>query len=401
MPMNSEVDIESEMQEVAKEAVDLDGPFVPGIQRTNIEDVSEFGDFEYYAWERYYNQSKSPSTINTFFNSVSSLGRFLHQSDKINCDPEDIGKKGTKRFKRWLTGEVENDTASEYISALDNMAQFYLSDGYYPGNPFNGLSDTIETSSTRSKSSSFQTNERIVVDDSRLREAIRSTHGAQTIVLLALLVKTGVRVSEACNLDWEDVNIDHPLADDLLPEPRFELSDNPDTIYIDCDKTEETYDTSSGGNKRKVDTRIPIDNELKRLLLWHALVRERRFDDENPVFITNDNPDNKSSDRLGAATAWSRVTKVAKEYGWHESGRSELKNVTPHWFRAKFTSYMSTELEAAAKSPESDFDADPKDVVKGLRGDVGDDVIERYRLRERDLQDVIRARQFKIGLEGL
>jgi len=401
MPMNSEVDIESEMQGAAEEAVDLDGPFVPGIQRTNIEDVSEFGDFEYYAWERYYNQGKSSSTINIFFSSVSSLENFLQESDKINCDPEDIGKKGAKRFKRWLIGEVENDTASTYISKLDNMAQFYLSEGYYPGNPFNGLSDTIETSSTRSKSSSFQTNERIVVDDSRLREAIRSTHGAQTIVLLALLVKTGVRVSEACNLDWEDVNIDHPLADDLLPEPRFELSDDPDTIYIDCDKTEETYDANSGGNKRKVDTRIPIDDELKRLLLWHALVRERRFDGENPVFMSHNNSDNKSSDRLCAKTAWRRVVAVAKEYGWYESGRSELENVTPHWFRAKFTSYMSTQLEALKDSSEVDFDAEPIDVVKGLRGDVGDDVVERYRLRERDLQDVIRARQFKIGLEGL
>jgi len=96
-----------------------------------------------------------------------------------------------------------------------------------------------------------------------------------------------------------------------------------------------------------------------------------------------------------------RVVEVAKEYGWYESGRNELENVTPHWFRAKFSSHMSTQLEAASNSPESDFDADPKDVVKGLRGDVGDDVIERYRLRERDLQEVIRARQFKIGLEGL
>jgi integrase len=399
--MNSEVDIESEMQVVAKEAVDLDGQFVPGIERTNIEDVSEFGDFEYYAWERYYNQGKSPTTISDFFSAVSSLERFLQQSNKFNCDPDDIGKRGAKGFKRWLIGEVEDDTAGSYISKLDNMAQFYLSDGYYAGNPFNGLSDTIETSSTRSKSSSFQTNERISVDDSRLREAIRSTHGSQKIVLLALLVKTGVRISEACNLDWEDVNIDHPLADDLLPEPRFELSDYPDTIYIDCDKTEETHGTRSSGNKRKVDTRIPIDDELKRLLLWHALVRERRFDGENPVFMSNNCPMNESSDRLGTATAWKRVVAVAKEYGWHESGRSELKNVTPHWFRAKFTSYMSTQLEAAANSPESDFDAEPRDVVKGLRGDVGDDVIEGYRLRERDFQEVIRARQFKIGLEGL
>jgi len=401
MPMNSEVDIESEMQEVAEEAVDLDGPFVPGIERTNIEDVSEFGDFEYYAWEQYYNYGKAPGTIRQFFNAFSNLEEFLQKSDKINCDPEDIGKRGTKEFKRWLIDEVKNSTAKSYISTLDNMAQFYLSDGYYLGNPFNRLSDTIETNSTRSKSSSFQTNERILVDDSRLREAIRSTHGSQTIVLLAMLVKTGVRISEACNLDWEDVNIDHPLADDLLPEPRFEISDGPDIIYIDRDKTEETYDVGSSGNKRKVDTRIPIDNELKRLLLWHALVRERRFDGEKPVFMINDRPRNNSSDRLSTSTAWRKVVKISKEYGWHESGRSELENVTPHWFRAKFTSYMSTQLEAAANSPESDFDGDPKDVVKGLRGDVGGDVIERYRLREKDLQEMIRARQFKIGLEGL
>jgi len=399
MPMTSDVDIESEMQEVAKEAVDLDEPFVPGIKRTNIEDVSEFGDFEYYAWERYRNHGKSKSTIKNFFCAVSSLERFLQESNKTNCDPENIGSKDAKRFKLWLVGEI--DSASKYISELDKMAQFYLSKGYYPGNPFNGLSDTIETNSTRSKSSSFQANERITVDDSRLREAIRSTHGSQKIVLLALLIKTGVRISEAYNLDWEDINIDHPLADDILPEPRFELSDYPDNIYVDCNKTEETYRTDSGGNKRKVDTRIPIDDELKRLLLWHALVRERRLDGENPVFMTNDNPKNDSSDRLSCRTGWKRVIEVAREYGWHESGRSELENVTPHWFRAKFTTHMSTELEAASKSPESDFDADPKDVVKGLRGDVGGDVIEGYRLRERDYQQMIRDRQFKIGLEGL
>lgn len=401
MPMNSEVDVESEMQDVAREAVNLDGPFVPGIKRTDIEDVSEFSDFEYYAWERYYNHGKAPSTIKNYFCAVSKLEKFLKNSDKINCDPEDIGKRGAKEFKRWLAGEVGKDTTSKYISELDKMAQFYLSDGYYPGNPFNGLTDTIETNSTRSKSSSFQTNERISVDDSRLRKAIRSTHGSQKIVLLAMLIKTGVRISEACNLDWEDVNINHSLADDLLPEPRFELSDYPDTIYIDCSKTEETYDTGSYGNKRKVDTRIPIDDELKRLLLWHALVRERRFDGENPVFMSHTYAKKKPFERLGTMTAWARVTKVAKEYGWHESGRNELENVTPHWFRAKFSSHMSTQLEAASNSPESDFDADPMDVVKGLRGDVGDDVIEGYRLRERDFQEVIRARQFKIGLEGV
>jgi integrase len=280
------------------------------------------------------------------------------------------------------------------------MAQFYMSKEYYPGNPFNNLADGIDTSDISNASSSFQDNERITVDDSRLQEAIQMAHGSQLIVLLAVLVKTGIRVSEACNLDWEDINLEHSLADDLLPSPRTELSDMPDHIYIDPTKTEDTYDSNTEGNKRKVGTEIPIDGELKRLLLWHALVRERRFEEHNPVFMVNDSPDNKSSERLGMRTAWSRVTNWANEYDddWHDPDRDEKENITPHWFRAKFSSYMIRRLEAV---DDDDFNAEPKDIVKGQRGDVGQDVLEDYRLRPHYYSSIIRPRQFKIGLEGV
>jgi len=401
MPMSSEVDVEAEMHEKAQEAVEMNEPFVPSIGHTDIDDTNKFSDFEYYAWEEYYTQHKGRASIRQFYNAVSKLEEFIEQSDRVNCSPEDIGKREAKRFARWITTNVDNRTASVYINQLDNMAQFYVSDGYYPGNPFDGLTATIDTEINKNRSRSYQDNERITVEDSRLREAIRSTHGTQKIVLLALLVKTGIRISEACNLDWEDITIEHDLADDLLPEPRFELSDYSDVIYIDSTKTEETYDSDTEGNKRKVDSRIPIDAELKRLLLWHGMTRERRFDDQNPVFMIHNQPNNKSSARLSTSTAWKRVVQLAKEYGWHETGRSELRNVTPHWFRAKFGSYMETRLEAANKSPESDFSAKPRDVIKGIRGDVSDDVAEGYRLREDDHIKHIRPRQFKIGLEGV
>jgi len=397
--MSSDVNIEEEMEKAAQEVVNINGPFIPGIERTDIENINDFGDFEYYAWDRYYNKNKNRKTIEKFISSVSNLEHFVEQSDSIDCDADDITSREAKKFKRWLTNQVENYTAKRYINQLDNMCQFYLADGYYPGNPFDGLADTIET--TTNKSSSFQSNERITVDDSRLREAVRSTHGSQKIVVLAILLKTGIRVSEACNLDWEDINLNHEMADELLPDSRYELSEYPDSIYIDSDKDEETYKSDTRGNKRKVDTRIPIDSELKRLLLWHALTRERRFDGENPVLMVNNKPNGKPSDRLGAVNAWMKVTDLAKEYDWWEAGRSELENVTPHWFRAKFSSHMSIQLEAAAESPENDFDAKPIDIVKGLRGDKGEDVIEGYRFREEDFFEYIRPRQFKIGLEGV
>lgn len=399
MPMSSDTDIEEKMIEAAQDAVASEGPFVPGISRTDITDTDDFGDFEYYAWERYYKKNKSASSVRGFFNAVANLERFVCKSDKIDCSVDNISDREAEMFTRWLTDEVKASTASEYINELDNMCQFYRSDGYYPGNPFKDLADTIDTDSQDRSSQSYQSNKRITVDDSRLREAIRSTHGSNKIVLLAILIKTGVRISEAVNLDWRDVNIDHDLLNDLIPEPRFELSDHPDTIYIDASKTEETNQINGiRGNKRKVDTYIPIDSELKRLLIWHALTRERRFDDDDPVFMTGDFG---GPARLGKHTAWDRIQRWAQEYGWWESDRNEKRNITPHWFRAKFSSYMSRRLEAAAKSPESDFDAEPEDIVKGLRGDVGEDVIETYRLREQDYDEYVRSRQFKIGLEGM
>jgi integrase len=394
--MSSDTSIEEKMAEAAEEAVASDGSFIPGVSRTDITDTDDFGDFEYWAWEQYYNRGKTAGTVSLFFTAVSSLERFVDESNKIHCSADNITDRETPMFKRWLLGQIEPYTASQYINHLDNMCQHFVANDYYPGNPFEGLAETIDSKSRQS--SSFQTNERTDVDDSRLREAIRSTHGSSKIVLLAMLIKTGIRISEAINLDWEDIHIDHDISDDLIPAPRFELSDDPDTIYIDADKTGEDNPTDSAGNKRKVNSVIPIDGELKRLLIWHALTRERRFDDENPVFMSGNNA---GSDRLEVQTAWRRIMRLAKEYGWWESGRSELRNVTPHWFRAKFVTYMSNRLEDAEDSDKSDFNGDSGDIVKGLRGDVAPDIVETYRLRDGNQYEHVRSHQFKIGLEGM
>lgn len=396
MPMSSDTDIKNQIQETAEDAVAKDGQFVPGVESTNIDSTDEFGDVEYYMWNQYYTKNKSISSIRNIQSSIIKLEEFIQQSNKVDCDIDDMDDSAAKRYKWWLMneGEVEDSTAVDYISHLDNMAQFYRSTGYYPGNPFQGLTDGMDKNDG-DNSYSYQTNDRISVDNSELRKAIRSTHGSQRIVLLSMLVKTGIRISEACNLDWKDINLNHPLADDILPDPRFELSDDPDTIYIDSDKTDTTTDVDTYGNKRKVDSWIAIDDELKRLLLWHALVREKRYDGNHPVFMVHNSPKHKSSERLGTNTAWLRVKRVAERYGWHGSS-SEKQNVTPHWFRSKGSSYLKNRLEA-----DDDIDVNPKAVVKGIRGDKGDDVIEVYMLREESFKSLVRSKMFKIGLEGM
>jgi len=59
------------------------------------------------------------------------------------------------------------------------------------------------------------------------------------------------------------------------------------------------------------------------------------------------------------------VTDHARAAGWYESGGSAADNVTPHYFRHFFTTHLR------------DRTGD-RGVVKYLRGDVADDIIDTY-----------------------
>jgi integrase len=59
------------------------------------------------------------------------------------------------------------------------------------------------------------------------------------------------------------------------------------------------------------------------------------------------------------------VTEHAREAGWYRSGGGAEENVTPHYFRHFFTTHLR------------DRTGD-RGVVKYLRGDVAQDVIDTY-----------------------
>lgn len=376
------------MEKRAKEAAKDDTPFVDlgngGVWK--VETVEDYGDFEFYAEELRSKKGLSRSPISELRDSKSKLGDFTNS-------PTEIGKKEAIRFKKEIEEELAPQTAKQYIGALDRMAQFYVAHDYYEGNPFHGLSETIDASEDRN--TSFQSSDRITVPNEELRAAVQEAHGSVLIVCIAIVLKSGIRVSEAVNLNWEDVHIDSKLAEEILPEPRIELDNKPDTIYIDPDVTEDMYDVESNGNKRKVGTHIPIDSELKKLLLWYRTVQPLNFGDHNPVLRNNSGSENPGG-RMPATTFGHLITNWAREHGWHKSRRDEKENITPHWFRATFTTYMLQRLRAI---DDDEFNENPKDLTKGLRGDVGQDVIEDYIMRYDLYSSYIRPRQFKIGIK--
>lgn len=206
---------------------------------------------------------------------------------------------------------------------------------------------------------------------------------ARAIILTHL--KTGVRIGELINMDLCTVDLDHPCYERVLERYDVELVDElrgyTDVIYIPSDISvgdEVRGEIRDSSNKRKHDSLIPIDQELKSALLEYILIRPYTPDHPSqaqPFFTT----------RVGTSNGSPRCTKAGlnaaivrespgylKEYGWWEPGAPTEEKVTSHFFRHYF-SHNHKELRGL----HDDFL--PRRVIKYIRGDAPDhnDALER------------------------
>jgi integrase len=200
--------------------------------------------------------------------------------------------------------------------------------------------------------------------------------------LVGTLLKTGMRVGECCNLDLRDLNLEDPEVREAYPvEPRAALAGRPDSVYVPSEPARGAVyngEERTASNKRKRDTVVPLDDELKRLLkAWLAI----RPDTDSPALFC-------STSEWGRRTTPSMVRAVvaerAKDRGWYREGGDPDENVTPHYFRHFFTTHLR------------DRTGD-RGVVKYLRGDVATDVIDTYTHNWGDrVRDVYEANVYRL-----
>jgi len=147
-----------------------------------------------------------------------------------------------------------------------------------------------------------------------------------------------------------------------------EVADHPDTLYIPSEPTVgEIFrgETRIRGNKRKRDTKIPIDEETKKALLdWLVVRPETSY--PHPLWVTP----NGEPDRIGETNPNEKLTNYwAEETGLVDDGNTGA--FTPHWFRHFFTTNMKP-----GRGHHDDSIA--PSLVKYVRGDVEDDIMEVY-----------------------
>jgi integrase len=197
-----------------------------------------------------------------------------------------------------------------------------------------------------------------------MREFVQGiTHPLGRAIVYTLL-KTGIRAGELCNLDLQDVHLQKPGPRPEVPV-RAGLDGRPDSIYVSAEPTRgETTngETRTASNKRKRDTTIPVDEELAQALRQWLAIRPDTFSTADPLFLST--RDSWGS-RLTSNMVHHIVERHAREHGWYRDGGGPEENVTPHYFRHFFTTHLR------------DRTGD-RGIVKYLRGDVAQDIIDTY-----------------------
>jgi len=323
---------------------------------------------DYY--EYYYNHLKSAGksikTIDYHRTTGKLFREFLSEQDV--SDESEVTPRIAIQFKEFLdTPDRKDITIKSHMSRIGKMYEYYSVRATFDANAIYIGMDEIEWNIDTDTS-------RVEIPMADMKKAVQETKHYERRTLVTVFLKTGLRQGEVVNLDLRDINLDHEFSDRLLPVPRHEIREDPDTLYIDATINE--GDVVNGRkrvstNKRKRSTKIPIDNELKSVLIQWLMARPPTICPADPLFVRINGP--HSGDRHSDDSIKFTLRRWAKKQGWYEKGAGERNNVTAQFFRHFFTTHMRRRVDS-----EEIGGNEAKYFVKGIRGDTGDDVIDTY-----------------------
>jgi len=258
-----------------------------------------------------------------------------------------------------LRSEASRSTVATYASYLHRFYAYMTQVGEFEANPMVLVMEELDESIDKDPA-----RRDLSVDQMRAFVA-GITHPLDRAVVVTLL-KTGMRIGELCNLDLRDLNLDDAAVESAYGvPPRVQLEDRPNTLYVASDVSRGAVvngEERTASNKRKRDTLVPVDTELRAVLRRYLAIRPDADSPAEPLFCSTRD---QWGHRLKTGWARSMVTGHARRVGWYRSGGSAAENVTPHYFRHFFTTHLR------------DRTGD-RGIVKYLRGDVADDIIDTY-----------------------
>ena len=294
-------------------------------------------------------QGKSPRTREAYGRVLRDFQRYL---DSRDLDVASANHRDCMAYIHQLRGDVGESTVATYTSYLHRFYDYMLRVEELEDNPMavvvEEVDESINTDPARRDISVPEMRSFVATIDHPLHRA-----------MVVTLLKTGVRAGEHCNLDRRDLNLSG-----LEFEHRPRLDGRPNSLFVDSTPTaSKVYngERRTASNKRKRATTIPVDDELAAVLEMWLRMRPDPVGEADPLFLST----KEWGRRLTPDMVHHVVETRARDADWYRDGGGPEENVTPHYFRHFFTTHLR------------DRTGD-RGVVKYLRGDVAQDIIDTY-----------------------
>lgn len=303
---------------------------------------------------------RSERTLEAYERVLGQFRKYLEDELGINTEPYRSAKReDCLAWYNSLKEEYSDSTIASYISYVNRFYRYMMEIGELDENPMTHVME--------------EANERIETDPTRrdisveeLREFLRDIHHPQHRSLFMILAKTGVRAGELVNIDLRDLQLDTvDIEEHFDVLTRGQLVGRGPSLFVSREPQRgEAYNSKVrvASNKRQRDTIIPLDDELEAELVRWLAIRPDTTSVAEPLFVSTKRDWGK---RITVDQVRHIVRKYAISVGWYVEGAEYGENVTPHYFRHFFTTHL--------RSRTGD-----RGVVKYLRGDVAEDIIDTY-----------------------
>lgn len=304
--------------------------------------------------QRYH--GKSERTLNAYNRVLRNFEAYALYNDTGSKDFEQLDRRDCMRWVHSQRGDLAESTIASYASYVNRFFRYMVEIGEFQSNPMQLVMEQMPESID-------QDPVRRDISIEQMRIFLDTIDHPLTKVIVLTFLKTGIRVGELCNLDLRDLALETPLLNQIKPRPVVEAHGPALFVDSDIDRGDRINgEERISSNKRQRATIIPLDQELQAAISEWLAIRPDSYSDANPLFVDTGSSWGQRIDPEGVRY---RVRRIAESYGWHTNGGDASNNVTPHYFRHFFTTHMRDRIG-------------DRGVVKYLRGDVADDIIDTY-----------------------
>jgi len=360
----------SSRQQLA-EAFDRDlDPLATFAETFEEQGIDAFG---IYKEERLSAKDIADATVGEYNRTFRQWRQFMERQGRHPACPNDTHVKEFIEYQREERGN-EAGTIQNRLMYLNQAYQYWQDDAAFP-HPQDYNPIDVAKGAVNLERESPKEPPRLTVEE--LREKVDSVTHIRDRAIVALQLKLGLRASEVCNIKLSEIDIANSDVRDHYGQMGevSALEGRKNAVYIPHDREL---------NKSQRPRVLPLDDELRRVLVRYLLIR----------------PDN--------GDPWLFLTKTQR-------GQMQKQDVNPIWKEAFHPEYEETDDHRAITSHygrhyfttfwriEEDLN---RELIKYMRGDTAgsatlddmgaiDEYIHTY---YEDIEGIYQERIFRLGL---